>query len=194
MPYPPPPGAPVGGWAWPPPSWKGSQLGLPPSGPGSLANPWRRLGARLLDGLVLLPVYAVITGVAIALVAPHVGPIFPRSNPNDPNGSTPFPGFFWIELTFFAASMAGGAVAVAYETIATARYGRSLGKAWLHIRPIRTDRTPLDWGRSFGRTALYYGASMLSWIGLLDYLWCLWDGNSQCVHDKAVGTVVINDT
>ena len=31
------------------------------------------------------------------------------------------------------------------------------------------------------------------WIGLLDPLWCLWDDKRQCLHDKAVDSIVIND-
>jgi hypothetical protein len=34
---------------------------------------------------------------------------------------------------------------------------------------------------------------MLQWIGLVDSLWCLWDENVQCVHDKVVDTVVTSD-
>ena len=45
---------PVAPW-WGPP-YNGARYGLPPVGPGSLANPWARLGARLLDALFLLPV------------------------------------------------------------------------------------------------------------------------------------------
>jgi uncharacterized RDD family membrane protein YckC len=30
-------------------------------------------------------------------------------------------------------------------------------------------------------------------IGLVDPLWCLWDNDRQCVHDKAVNTIVVND-
>jgi hypothetical protein len=86
-----------------------------------------------------------------------------------------------------------GFVMVAYETIATARYGRTLGKAWLHIRPLRTDATKLSWGRSFGRVAIYWLAGLFSGLGILDVLWCLWDENRQCIHDKAVDTIVVND-
>src|SRR5580700_7597394 len=41
---------------WGPPPWKGALLGRPALGPGALADPGRRLGARALDGAVLLPV------------------------------------------------------------------------------------------------------------------------------------------
>jgi uncharacterized RDD family membrane protein YckC len=30
-------------------------------------------------------------------------------------------------------------------------------------------------------------------LGALDPLWCLWDDKRQCLHDKAAGTIVIND-
>jgi uncharacterized RDD family membrane protein YckC len=145
-----------------------------------------------LDGLVLLPVYAALAGLAVVLVAPHAGPIFP----NVPTGSTaptPTPGFVWIELAVLVAFAVGTMFMVVYETFATARYGRTLGKAWLHIRPIRTDGTKLGWGRSFGRVAIYSLASVLGWVGVLDQLWCLWDENRQCLHDKVAGTIVVND-
>ena len=180
--------APVG-WGRPP--WKGAQLGLPASGPGALADPARRLGARLLDGLVLLPVVAALVALAVVLVAPHAGPMFPTA----PDGRAPTatPGFVWVELAVLGALFVSGAVMIAYETVATARYGRTLGKAWLQIRPLRTDGAALGWGRSFGRAAIQGVAGVFSWIGLLDPLWCLWDDGRQCLHDKVAGTIVVND-
>lgn len=75
---------------WIQPPWKGAKLGRPQYGPDALADPARRLGARLLDGLIFLPVFAGFIALAVALVAPHAGPIFPRvpANPNKP-GPTP---------------------------------------------------------------------------------------------------------
>ena len=177
------------GWGRPP--WKGAQLGRPAQGPGALADPARRLGARLLDWLVLLPVVAALVALAVVLVAPHAGPMFPTA----PDGRVPTrtPGFVWVELAVLGALVASGAVMIAYETVATARYGRTLGKAWLHIRPLRTDGAAPGWGRSFGRAALQGVAGIFSWIGLLDPLWCLWDDSRQCLHDKVAGTIVVND-
>ena len=87
---------------WPPSSpWKGARFGRPPSGPGSLADPGRRLAARLLDGLVFLPVFLACAVVALVLVAPHAGPIFPRQN-LDPNATVPTPGFVWLYLAVAA--------------------------------------------------------------------------------------------
>jgi len=187
LPYPPP------YWPWGRPPWKGARLGRPPHGPGALADPGRRLAARILDALTALPVLAAFVAIAVAIAAPRAGPLFPKPNPY-PYGTTPLPGIFWIYLAILAAASATGLIWVLYETIATARYGRTLGKAWLHIRPVRTDGRSLGLGRAFGRIALYWVSGFLSWIGLLDPLWCVWDENRQCLHDKMVDTVVINDT
>ena len=172
--------------------WKGARYGRPPTGPGSLANPGIRLLARFLDGLVFLPVTLVIGGIAIALIAAHAGPIFPKTNPDGTLSSTP-PGFVWLYVGLFAVFAVQGVLFVAYEAIATARYGRTLGKRWVKIRPITTEGHALGDGRSWGRAALVWVANLLGWLGLLDSLWCLWDGDSQCVHDKIATTLVVND-
>jgi uncharacterized RDD family membrane protein YckC len=177
---------------WPAPTWKGARYGRPHSGPGALADPGRRLGARVLDGLVFLPVVIVFVVVAIVIVAPHAGPMFPTQSTN-PNVSTPTPGFLWIYLAVFVASFFGAAAFVVYEAIATKQYGRTLGKKWMGIRPVTTDGAPLGWGKSLGRAAAYGLAASLGWIGFVDYAWCLWDADSQCVHDKVVGTLVVRD-
>lgn len=180
--------------AWGPPPWKGAQLGRPAYGPGALASPGRRLGARTLDALVLLPFYAAFLVVTLLIAAPHFGPIFPTIYANQPADTAPTPGFIWLYLTIIACVVATGIVMVAYETVATAKYGRTLGKAWLHIRPLRVDGTSLGWWRAFGRIAIYWVSSFLSWFGLLDPLWCLWDGTHQCLHDKVADTIVVNDS
>lgn len=181
------------GQPWPPPPpWKGALLGRPHHGAGALATPGRRLGARALDALVLLPVFALFVVIAIIVVAPHAGPLFPQNNV-DHNGPGPTPGIVWIYLAVVACGVTTGVVMVIYEGVATARYGRTLGKAWLNIRPIRIEGTALGWGRSFGRIGIYWLSGFLSWVGLLDPLWCLWDANQQCLHDKVVGSIVIND-
>jgi uncharacterized RDD family membrane protein YckC len=191
---PPPPAgySTYGGWAVPP--WKGAQLGRPAVGPGALANPGRRLGARLLDWLVLLPVFVLLLVVALLLWAPHFGPIFPVLNNNyGPDAQPPTPGFLWIYVTVLGCGLTTGLFLVAYETVATARYGRTLGKAWLHIRPVRVDGSPMGWGRAFGRVAVYWMSGFVFWLGALDPLWCLWDGTRQCLHDKVADSIVVND-
>jgi uncharacterized RDD family membrane protein YckC len=178
--------------AWGPRPWKGARYGRPEYGPGSLAEPGSRLGARLLDALVTLPVFVVVIVTAIAVFAPHFGPLFPKDNP-DPNASVPTPGFVWLYVTVFGASFFCGLLFFLYEAVATGRYGRTLGKRWMHIRPVTLAGDPLGWGRSFGRAATYTVAGCLSWLGIINYLWCLWDADAQCLHDKVAGTLVVRD-
>lgn len=201
---PPPPawGQPPPGWYPPPPKPpKGWALGLPPSGPGSLAPPLRRLGARLLDGLFLLPVFLLLLAIALLVFAPHFGPLFPEDPfcpPSVPQSRCPtsddFPGVIWLYLTLFAVGMLTALFHVVADAAITARWGRTPGKAILRIRPLRAvDRSPLTFWRAFGRAAATTAASQLSWVGLLDPLWCLWDANAQCIHDKLADTIVVSD-
>jgi uncharacterized RDD family membrane protein YckC len=191
LPPPPPQYHPYGSFA--PTPWKGAQLGRPAEGPGALAHPGRRLAARALDWLLLLPLFVVLLVVTLLIAAPHFGPIFPTVNADDSTNQVGTPGFVWIYLTVAACGFVTGLAMVAYETVATATFGRTLGKAWLHIRPVRIDGATLGWGRSFGRAAIGWLAGFLSWIGLLDPLWCLWDDKRQCIHDKVADSIVIND-
>ncbi|MGA2836192.1 MAG: RDD family protein [Acidimicrobiales bacterium] len=90
-------------------------------------------------------------------------------------------------------SVALGLVMPAYETVGVAKFGRTLGMAWLHIRPVRVDGAPLGWGRALARAVIFSVAGFLGWIGLLDPLWCLWDDRRQCLHDKVADSIMIND-
>ena len=187
-------GGPYGGWMVP--VWKGARLGRPPYGPGALAEPGRRLGARVLDGLVLLPVFAVLLTVALLVAAPHFGPMFPdfpQVSDGGPSQPQPTPGVVWLYLVVLGSALVMGLVSVAYETVLVAAYGRTLGMRWLRIRPLGTDGVPIGWARSFVRALVYWLFSLLGWIGLVNVLWCLWDGDRQCIHDKAADTIVVND-
>ena len=70
-------------YGWPPRfPWKGAQISCRAEGPGSPAEPtW---DPELVSppgsstALVLLPVFAGPTALAVALVAPHAGPVFPK--------------------------------------------------------------------------------------------------------------------
>jgi uncharacterized RDD family membrane protein YckC len=141
----------------------------------------------------LIPVYAALAGIAVAIVAPHAGPILPVTNTGDSNARLPTPGFVWIYLAIIGASVVAGLLAMVYEVVATARYGRTLGKMWLHIRPLRTDGGRLGWGRTWARVAIYWLSTVFGTPGLIDPLWCMWDGKRQCLHDKVADTIVVND-
>ena len=175
--------------------WKGSRFGLPPYGPGSVASPGSRLAARLLDGLVLSPLYIGFYVVLIIWFVHHAHSLVPPPpTPSDPNPTISqhqfdqaFSGFFGIFALWWVFLLL---VSVLYEGVLTAKYGRTLGKKWMGIRPATPDGARLTYARSFGRVGSMYIASFAS---ILDPLWCLWDDASQCLHDKIAGTVVVTE-
>jgi uncharacterized RDD family membrane protein YckC len=126
------------------------------------------------------------------LVAPHAGPIFPKQNV-DQNATVPTPGFVWLYLAVAGGALVSGGLFVLYETVSVVRFGRTLGKRWMKIRPLALDGHPLGWGRAFARAAAQWIAGFLGWLGFIDFLWCLWDADRQCLHDKMVGTLVVDD-
>ena len=66
--------------------------------------------------------------------------------------------------------------------------GQTPGKRCLRTRVVRLDGSPLGLWDSFERFA-GYAAGLAT--GLLGFLQVLWDANRQGVHDKIVGTVVL---
>ena len=141
----------------------------------------------------MLPVLGTVAGLTLAAAAPHFGPIFPDLAVDGTATSTPLPGLFWLELTLLGCFFFTGLLMMAYETVATARYGRTRGKAWLRIRPLTLEGFRPGWGRAFGRVAIHWLFGWLTWLGSIDPLFCLWDDKRQCLHDKVAGTVVVND-
>jgi uncharacterized RDD family membrane protein YckC len=66
------------------------------------------------------------------------------------------------------------------------------GKLAMGLR-IRRREAPGDfpWSAMLIRYAVTTGIG-LTGLGILDYLWALWDDNRQALHDKAAGTNVIS--
>jgi uncharacterized RDD family membrane protein YckC len=133
-----------------------------------LASPWRRLGARLIDAVLLV--------VVLALVAVLAGVDGSAANPVTPA----------LILTF-------GGVAAVYEVSLIAWRGQTLGKMALGIKVVRLDdgRAP-GFARALGRWAVPTAAALIPLGALLVYLWLLWDPMRQGLHDKVVGTVVVS--
>ena len=49
----------------------------------------------------------------------------------------------------------------------------------------------IGYGRAFGRYAITFVFSIFVLPIVLDYLWPLWDGKNQALHDRVVGSVVV---
>ena len=191
-------GAPHGSWQYgPPPTWKGAADGFPYAGPGALASPWRRLGARVIDYLIFIPVFIALLWPVIADVAGDFDRI--SRLPTDQQSAE-------IERTVESAfdgrvlwALAGVGFAVfLYEVAMLAWRGATVGKLALGLRVVpQRDRnrpavpTPI----AALRTGLPALVGLIPFFGplapALDALWCLWDPRRQTLHDKVASTVVI---
>jgi uncharacterized RDD family membrane protein YckC len=145
-----------------------------------LAGPGRRLGARMLDGVITAVGFYLIlllfVGIAVAM-------------DYDEERPGPVAIFFMI---------LGGLLALAfafmYESMSTYRWGATVGKMAAGIRVVRVE-DGWQWppaGRSFWRNVVpaLLGLTLIG--SLLDSLWLLWDRpRYECLHDKAARTVVV---
>ena len=68
--------------------------------------------------------------------------------------------------------------------------GQTVGKRLVGIRVVRLDGTPINWWVAFERAGGYAAGFA---TGLLGFAQVYWDANRQAIHDRIVGTVVIDD-
>jgi len=93
-------------------------------------------------------------------------------------------------------SLLGGLVVLVYFAIMDGGpRGQSVGKRILKIRVVDvTTGTSIGYPRGFGRAAGKFVANLLlnvCLIGILDYLWMLWDKENQTLHDKLARSYVV---
>jgi uncharacterized RDD family membrane protein YckC len=149
---------------------------------GPRAGFWRRVGAAFLDGLVVGVPGWIVVWLAFGI---HV-----TTHRNGGSASASVDGRVFLEsllvglfILVYAAILDGGP------------RGQTLGKRALGIRVVDA-RTAASIGypRGIGRAAGKFVANLLTnacLIGLLDYLWMLWDRENQTLHDKMVGSYVV---
>jgi uncharacterized RDD family membrane protein YckC len=179
--YGPPPG-----WAYVAPTYA-TRLGLVPASFG------QRLGAHLLDLLIL--------GIA-SLPVWIVGIWFVASNwEEEPGTCLDRRGFEYrcqvatngsvgrLFLALFVGFVVMLVVSVFYWGHYEGRRGASPGKKAVGICVVRQETgLPIGFGRAVGRVFAQYLSSQVLYLG---YLWMLWDDNKQTWHDKIVGSIVV---
>jgi uncharacterized RDD family membrane protein YckC len=176
---PPPPGA-LGG-----PSYAAPPVA---SGQYQLAGWWSRVGAALIDSLIV--------GVGALLILVLFGSVFSA-------------GFFESEETGVASLIVGlmlgflaiAIVALLYAPLMMARTnGKTLGRMALGIRVVRANGQPMTFGfamlREVAVKALLFGFAGSITFGLAnlaDVLWPLWDDENRALHDFVVDTRTVKD-
>ena len=174
-PQPPPYGAaPQQPYGAPPPGqYGGAPYGAPGYGtaPAAAYASWiQRVGAYLIDGLVLLPFYI------LAAVAGH--------STDSATGVTSlnifFPIFYLLAIALWGYN----------RWFQAGKTGQSWGKKVLGIRLVSEETgQPLGTAMAFVRDLAHFVDSVICDIG---YLFPLWDVKKQTLADKIVKTIVIS--
>jgi uncharacterized RDD family membrane protein YckC len=141
-----------------------------PSAAVALASPWARLGARIVDGLIVAVVFTVLTATDVITAD--------LTRPAD------------VSTAFIAMALL---VTVLYETLFIGVRGQTPGKMVMRITVVRIESGELPgWGRALTRAAVPAAANLVPFGGLVVYGWLLWDARRQGLHDKAARTIVIS--
>ncbi|MFQ5558092.1 MAG: RDD family protein, partial [Acidimicrobiales bacterium] len=190
FPPPPPPGAPPppppGGQ---PPPGQGWAQPAPQQGTPQLAGFGARLGAFLLDALIL--------GVPIGIVFVALIAALPRGEPElceDLDGDLaicePLTGSSVAILVILGLILFAGIVYFWWGKL-LGEQGQTPGKKAVGIKVVGTSTgQPVGMGRGIGRGLM---AQFISGnVCLLGYLWMLWDGKNQTWHDKVADSVVVS--
>lgn len=127
----------------------------------------QRLIARFLDGLIMFAIFAVVTIIAVAAMGEEV------------MLSTGFNVI--INLVQILVPMA-------FTTFFLGRYGATPGKMAFKIKVIRSDGSPLTYGRAFGR---YWGDVLSAMILGIGYLIALGNPERRTLHDMICDTRVV---
>lgn len=130
---------------------------------GEKATFWQRLGAFLIDILILMVVGGFLGGIFGG---------FDYSDGSATYGSIPTL-FMW-----------------AYLVIMDVKYGQTVGKMALKIR-VQDKETGanLTWLNAFLREVI--GRFLASFVLLFGYFWIIWDKDKQGWHDKIGRSVVV---
>jgi uncharacterized RDD family membrane protein YckC len=139
-----------------------------------LAEWWPRVGATLLDGVLI-----TVASLAAALIADAVG------GSDDTVGSVWLIGWFVIGAVYFSGTMARKGE----------HNGQTIGKQAASIRVVRDDGRPVRLGLAVVREVLlkYIVANLVFAIGwIVDSLWPLGDGENRALHDMIVSTHVVS--
>lgn len=166
-----------------------------------LASWGRRLGARLLDTLILWIFVSIVGWGQISEFFAWYTDVFQQAIDT---GTQPDAVAVQAKMmeTLAPIIVIGAIATLVYETLFLVLRGATLGKMAVGISVRRVDRpgplsivdalkrqaiTVLNWVTST-IPALSFAVSALS---LIDYLWPLWDDKRQALHDKIAGTQVV---
>ena len=194
----------AGGYAPAPPAFGAPAPATTPDGQ-LLAGWWARVGAYLIDSFLVL----IVGGL---LASPWIGDItdafseFIDQAVRDAQAGRQGP----VDTTALEQQIAGPMLTIAliflvvgfiYNVGFLMAFQATPGKFALGLRVRLRERPELPIGAVLLRWASQFGVSILNVVPvlglflpiytLLDYLWPLWDGKKQAIHDKVARTNVV---
>ena len=160
----------------------------PVAGRYVLASWWSRVGAQLIDGMII--------GVGALILFLPIGAALGVGFASDSDASV---GAAIAGLLFWVLCVT--VIAVLYAPILMARTnGKTLGRMVVNIRVVRAKGEPITFGfamlREVAVKAIGFGIAGSFTAGiapLVDYLWPLWDEENRALHDFIVNTRVVKD-
>jgi len=183
-----------GGYTSPPPpgAFGGPPAAVAPvSGRYALASWVSRVGATLIDGIIIV--------VGALLITLLFGSLFSIgfAGDDDPSGAGVVALIVGLLFWFLATAV----IVLLYAPLLMAKTnGKTLGRMALGIRVVRANGTPMTFGfamlREVGVKALLFGIAGSLTFGLAnlaDVLWPLWDDENRALHDFVVDTRVVRD-
>lgn len=132
---------------------------------------WIRVGAKLVDGIILLVVRMLVGGLVGAVMGAVMG-----SSQNS------------LAIIKVVAALAGIALQAAYTIYFVGKFSATPGKMACGLKVIRPDGTPMTYGRACGR---FFG-EWLSGLTLgIGYLMVAFDDEKRALHDRVCDTRVV---
>ena len=165
----------------------GELQAAPSTGRYALAGWWSRVGAALIDGIII--------GIGALLIVALFGSVFSVGFfASDEAGIVSL--IVGLLLSFVAIAI----VALLYAPLMMARTnGRTVGRMAMGIRVIRANGQPMTFGFAMLREVVikallfgFAGSITFGLANLADVLWPLWDDENRALHDFLVDTRVVN--
>jgi uncharacterized RDD family membrane protein YckC len=187
-------GDPLAGYTTPPPPGAGGvatadPFGAPSTAGWQLSGWWRRVGAHLIDGVVIV----IIAGIFFGIFAAFAGAGFLVGDTT---------GFIASVLALMGFLLCVVVAALLYAPLMMARTnGKTLGRMVTGIRVVRANGAPISFGYAAIREVLVKwlligaiaGSFTFGLAALIDYLWPLWDEENRALHDMVVDSRTILD-
>lgn len=150
--------------------------------PGTLvyAGFWKRVGAKLIDNVILW-----IAGTVINLLAtPFLAPLMAGAG-----GGTPAPGVFGRLLAVQGVlTVVNIVIACTYTTWFVGKRGATPGKMALGLKVVTPEGGTVTYGRAFGR---YFAEILSALILAIGYIMVAFDNEKRALHDRICHTRVV---